>query len=373
MKGSLTSLEAGRAARAGILKAMPDACVSISPLADGGEGTVDALTAGLNGILRTVQVTGPDGSPVDARYGILEKGGKTAVIEMAAAAGLTLLPPHRRNPLHTTTFGVGELILDAISQGCRRFLVGIGGSATNDGGIGMLAALGYQFLDKNGHSVLPTAEGLPDISFISEENVTSQLHQCHFRIACDVSNPLCGPNGCSHIFGPQKGADPLMADKMDEWLREFDRKVRRIRPDANPDVPGAGAAGGLGYAFLNFTNAVLEPGAKIITEETGLESLIRDSDLVVTGEGRLDQQTAMGKAPAAVAALAKKYGKTVIAFSGCASSDAEALNKTAGIDAFFPILQTVIPLEEALLTSTASANLTATAHQVFNLIRVIKA
>ncbi len=371
MKGSLTSLEAGRAARRGILKAMPTAEVHVCPLADGGEGTVEALTNGHGGVLRAVKVTGPDGTPVSAAYGILEKEEKTAVIEMAAAAGITLLPPEKRNPLYTTTFGVGELILDAISQGCRRFLIGIGGSATNDGGIGMLSALGYQFLDGTGSPVPPTASGLSMIESISDENVVSQLSQCVFRIACDVQNPLCGPEGCSRIFGPQKGADPETVSKMDEWLQAFSQKVRILRPGADPDAPGAGAAGGLGYAFLNFTNARLEPGAKIIIEETGLEALIRDSDLVVTGEGRLDRQTAMGKAPIAVARTAKKYGKKVIAFSGCVSSDADYLN-TAGIDAFFPIIRAAMPLEEALLASTASDNLSAAAQQVFNLIQIIK-
>ena len=287
LKGSLASMEAGNAAKGGILRVYPEAEVFVRPLADGGEGTVDALTEGLGGRIRTISVSDPLGRPLQADYGILTSPGQgepLAVIEMAAASGLPLLAAAERNPLRTTTYGVGELILDAIRQGCRRFLIGIGGSATNDGGLGMLSALGYQFLKEDGTPV------------------------------------------------------------------------------------STGAAGGLGFAFLSYMNAVLEPGASIVLEETSLESFIQDSDIVITGEGRLDGQTAMGKAPIAVARLAKKYGKPVFAFSGCVTPDAIQCND-AGIDAFFPILRSICSLEEAMEPASARKNLSDTVEQVMRVVR----
>lgn len=370
LKGSLTSLEAGRAVADGVRKVYTDAEVCIRPLADGGEGTVEALTQGMGGVIQNIRVTGPLGEPVDGQYGIIEET-KTAVMEMAAAAGITLVKAEERNPLYTTTYGVGEMIRDAIGKGCRRFIVGIGGSATNDGGIGMLQALGFNILGRDGKQAAFGAQGLEQIERIGRDEVIPELKECTFHIACDVTNPLCGDQGCSAVFGPQKGADADMIRKMDRWLSRYAELARRLNPAADPEKPGTGAAGGLGFAFLTFTNAVLESGVKLVLEETKLAEYVRDADLVVTGEGRLDGQTVMGKAPIGVAAAAKEYGKKVIAFSGCVTRDAAACNG-AGIDAFFPILRTVVPLEEAMRTETASRNMTETAEQVFRLIRAVQ-
>ena len=312
-KGSLSSLQAGLAIAEGIHKVIMDAEVIVRPLADGGEGTVEALALGMNGRIEKIRVTGPLGKPVEAAYGIID-GSKTAIIEISAAAGITLVSDQERNPLNTTTYGVGEIIQDAINKGCRHFIVGIGGSATNDGGVGMLQALGYEFLDSNGKQVAFGAKGLADIRKISDDKVIPELRECNFRIACDVTNPLCGEQGCSAIFGPQKGATPAMIVQMDQWLAEYAEITQEKYEKANRYQAGTGAAGGLGFAFLAYTNATLESGIKIILEETKLESYIKDADFVITGEGRLDGQTVMGKAPIGVAGIAKKYGKTVLAF-----------------------------------------------------------
>ena len=367
LKGSLTSLEAGMAIRQGIVRAMPDAEVHVRPLADGGEGTVEALVLGMNGRNEKVTVLGPLGRPVECVYGILEER-KTAIVEMSGAAGITLVSDQERNPLNTTTYGVGEVIRDAIRKGCRHFIVGIGGSATNDGGIGMLQALGYGFLDKNGNHIPFGAKGLPDLVEITDTNVIPELKECTFRVACDVTNPLCGEYGCSAIYGPQKGATPTMIVQMDQWLADYAELAAKTFPKANANQVGTGAAGGMGFAFLTFTNAVLESGIKIILEETRLEEYVKDADIVVTGEGRLDGQTVMGKAPIGVANIAKKHGKLVLAFSGCVTEDAVACNE-GGIDAFFPILRGVVTLQEAMNHDNAEKNMTATVEQVFSLIR----
>ena len=370
LKGSLTSLEAGQAIRQGIQRVYADAQVSVRPLADGGEGTVEALVLGMNGRNEKVLVTGPLGKPVECVYGILPES-KTAIVEMSGAAGITLVSDAERNPMNTTTYGVGEVIKDAIRKGCRHFLVGIGGSATNDGGIGMLQALGYGFLDANGNQVAFGAKGLQDLVQITDTNVLPELKECTFRIACDVTNPLCGDMGCSAIYGPQKGATPSMILQMDKWLNQYAQLAAKTFPQANATYPGTGAAGGMGFAFLTFTNAVLESGIKIILDETHLEDYIKDADIVVTGEGRLDGQTVMGKAPIGVAQIAQKYNKTVIAFSGCVTEDATLCND-AGVDAFFPILRSVVTLEEAMSREMAEKNMIATAEQVFRLIKVCK-
>lgn len=365
-KGCLSSIEAGEAIREGILKAIGHANVQVRPLADGGEGTVEALVLGMQGRIEKVNVTGPLGELAEAQYGIISES-KMAIIEMSAAAGITLVEEKKRNPLNTTTYGVGELIKDAIEKGCRYFIVGIGGSATNDGGIGMLQALGYEFLDKSGDQVPFGAKGLSLIEKISDENVLPQLKECIFKVACDVTNPLCGELGCSAVFGPQKGASPDMIWDMDIWLSDYAKLTQAKYPNANMNQAGTGAAGGLGFAFLSYMNATLESGVKIVLEETKLESYIKDADIVVTGEGRLDGQTIMGKAPIGVAQMAKKYGKKVIAFSGCVTDDAVLCNEH-GIDAFFPILRTVTTLEEAMKPDVARKNLVATVEQVFRLL-----
>ena len=365
-KGSMSSLEAGEAISIGIKKAHKDAEVEIRPLADGGEGTVEALSIGMGGRLVNVDVIGPVGRKVSAVYGIVDSS-KTAIIEMSQAAGITLVSGNEKNPLYTTTFGVGELIKDAINKGCRHFVVGIGGSATNDCGIGMLQALGYEFLDKEGNQVGFGASGVRDIVSIRDENVIKELSECYFRVACDVNNPLCGELGCSAIYGPQKGATKEMVADMDGWLKNYSKIVKEKYPDADSEYPGTGAAGGLGYAFFNFTNSKLESGIKIVLDETKLEEYVKDADIVVTGEGRLDHQTVMGKAPVGVANIAKKYNKKVIAFSGSVTEDAGVCNEH-GIDAFFPILRRIVTLEEAMQTDTAKQNLTDTAEQVFRLL-----
>lgn len=367
LKGSLDSMEAGNAIAEGILRADAGAEVVVRPLADGGEGTVDALVCGMNGTMQNVVVTGPLGAPVNCEYGIIEQTG-TAVIEMAGAAGITLISEKERNPMHTTSYGVGEVIKDAITKGCRRFIIGIGGSATNDGGIGMLQALGYGFLDKEKKQVSFGAKGLEQLETITDTDVIPELAECEFRIACDVTNTLCGENGCSAVFGPQKGATPAMVTQMDKWLEHYAVLAGKLYPKADALKAGTGAAGGLGFAFLGFTNAVLESGIKIVLEETKLESYMEDADIVVTGEGRLDGQTAMGKGPIGVARLAKKYQIPVIAFAGSLTKDAVECNKN-GIDAFFPILRSIVTLEDAMKPENAKANLSDSVEQVFRLIK----
>ena len=329
-KGSLSSLQAGNAVREGILRADPDADVQVLPLADGGEGTVEALTFGLGGTLRTANVTGPLGGRVRASYGVLPDG-VTAVMEMSAAAGITLLKAEERDPLSATTFGVGEMIRDAIAAGCRRFLIGIGGSATNDGGAGMLQALGFGFLNARGGQVPFGARGLGELR--------------------------------------RKGAAPASIPQMDRWMRDYAVLARSVCPGADPDCPGSGAAGGLGFAFRSFLGAVLESGVGIVLEETGLSEAVQSADLVVTGEGRLDAQTVMGKAPIGVARIAKEYGRPVIAFSGSVSCDAAVCNDH-GIDAFFPILRAPATLREAMEPVIAQKNLADTGEQVFRLFMI---
>lgn len=370
LKGSLSSIEAGKAVAEGIKRADPKVETVVRPLADGGEGTVEALVQGMGGVLQTIRVTGPLGEPVDCTYGIIEKL-KTAVIEMSGAAGITLVPDEKRNPLYTTTYGVGEVIKDAIKKGCRRFLVGIGGSATNDGGAGMLQALGFDFLDKEGNQIPYGAIGLKTLETITEEHVSPELSECEFQIACDVTNPLYGEKGASAVYGPQKGASPEMIQDMDAWLLRYARLAKEKFRKADENYPGTGAAGGLGFGFLTFTNAALESGIKIVLAETQLEQYIRHADIVITGEGRLDGQTAMGKAPVGVAELAKKYGLPVIAFSGSVAKDARECNDK-GIDAFFPILREITTLEEAMLPEYARNNMMDTAEQVFRLLNIKK-
>lgn len=362
-KGSLSSVEAGNAAAAGIMRAFPDATCVVRPLADGGEGTVDALVSGMGGEIREVEVTGPAGRPTTARYGLLPGG--TAVMEMAQASGITLVSGAEKNPLFTTTRGVGEMILDAVGRGATKFVIGIGGSATNDAGAGMLQALGWRLLDAEGRDLKPGGAALAGLARVEPPKPSAgfDARSMRFRVACDVTNPLCGPCGASAVFGPQKGATPAMVAELDAALAHFADMA-----GGDSAAPGAGAAGGLGYAFKTFLGAELAPGVDLVLAETGLESVVADADVVVTGEGRLDGQTVMGKAPIGVARLAKRHGKRVIAFAGCLGDGVEAVND-AGIDAFFPVLRKVVSLEEALDVRNAAANLSATAEQAFRLLR----
>lgn len=373
-KGSLSSMEAGQAIEEGVKCVYQNAEVVVRPLADGGEGTVEALVEGMGGIFVNKEVTGPLGEKVEATYGIIESKddlSKTAIIEMSAAAGITLVPEESRNPMNTTTYGVGELILDAIERGCRHFIVGIGGSATNDGGVGMLQALGYDFVTQEGKAISYGGNGLRELVSIEESNVHPTLKECTFKVACDVTNPLCGENGSSAIFGPQKGATPEMVQELDQLLLHYAELSKGINANADRFYPGTGAAGGMGFAFLTYTNATLESGIQIVLTETKLEELIATADFAVTGEGRLDGQTALGKAPIGVASLAKKYQKKVLAFAGSVTPDAKECNQH-GIDAFFPILRGVVTLKEAMNKEVAHQNMVDTVEQVFRVVEMMK-
>lgn len=364
LKGSLSSMEAGYAIKEGVLRVHKDAEVVVKPLADGGEGTTDALIEGLGGEKITVKVTGPYYRPVEAYYGVIPET-MTAIIEMAQAAGITL--EKDKEPLKATTYGVGEMIADALKRGCRSFIIGIGGSATNDGGIGMLKALGAQFLDADGGDAGQGAQALSKVASVSLEHLIPELKDCEFSIACDVNNPLCGKNGATYIYGPQKGVGKEEKQIIDEAMAHYaDAVAKSIGTDYRNEA-GAGAAGGLGFAFLYGLNGQLTPGIELILNAVRLEEEIHLADVVVTGEGRLDAQTAMGKAPAGVAALAKKYGKRVVAFAGAVTKDAAKCNE-AGIDAFFPILRGVCTLEEAMDPENARSNMKDTVEQVFRLM-----
>lgn len=368
LKGSLSSLEAGNAIKQGIKRVYQDAKVIVKPLADGGEGTVEALVSGMNGKIETVVATGPLGDKIESSYGIIPEK-RLAIMEMASIAGITLLSLKQRNPLYTTTYGLGEMIKDAISKGCNNFIIGIGGSATNDGGIGMLQALGFDLLDKDGNQVPLGARGLKDLVKIDDKNVLPELKKCQFKIACDVTNVLCGENGCSVVFGPQKGATSQMIKDMDQWLYNFANLAKKKYPHSDALVPGTGAAGGLGFAFLTFVKATLESGIDIILETIDLKSDLKDVDVVVTGEGCLDRQSAMGKAPVGVAKMAKLYNKPVIAFAGSVTKEAKLCNQE-GIDAYFPIIRNITTLQEAMAKENAKNNLMATVEQVFRLWKI---
>ncbi len=345
-KGSLSSMEAGKAAAEGIWRVDKDAKIAIRPLADGGEGTVEALTGGMNGEIQTVTVTGPLGEPVKCEYGIIENS-HTAVIEMSGAAGITLVPAEKRNPLYTTTYGVGEVIKDAIAKGCRRFIVGIGGSATNDGGIGMLQALGYGFLDKDGNNVPFGARGLEVLDQITDQNVLPELSECEFKIACDVTNILCGENGASYIFGPQKGASLEDVKELDSILRNYGNIVDELSGGNYSSKPGSGAAGGLGYALLSVCQAEFKEGIVEIMNLICLEETLKDADLVITGEGRIDNQSVCGKAPVGIAKMAKKYNIPVIAVVGSSARNLEEIYKN-GIDLVLDIINEPMDLDKAI-------------------------
>lgn len=366
LKGSLSSVEAGYTIKDAITKVHPSASVVVKPLADGGEGTTDSLIEGLGGERIDVTVCGPLGRPIDTYYGYLSTS-QTAIMEMAGAAGITLMSEAEKNPLRATTYGVGEMIRHAMDLGARTFIIGIGGSATNDGGIGMLKALGYAFLDDQGKDVGEGAQALRKVAAIKADNVDTRLSDCTFRIACDVNNPLCGENGATYIYGPQKGVTPEQKSVIDQDMRHYAHVTEEAFSCSHIDTPGAGAAGGLGFAFLCYLNGHLQPGIDLVLDAISLEAAVRDADIVVTGEGRLDNQTAMGKAPIGVAKLGKKYNAKVIAFAGSVTKDAIACND-AGIDAYFPILRQICTLEEAMRPENARQNLFDTAEQVFRLL-----
>lgn len=363
-KGSITSTEAAYAVRAAALSFGQSTEIKTFALADGGEGTVEAFLAALGGRKYSESVVGPLGEEVIAEYGISEDG--TAIIEMSSAAGLPLVPADKRNPGYTTTFGVGQLILAAIAKGSRKFIVGLGGSATNDGGAGMLSALGYKLLDGEGRKIPLGAVGLSRLERINSSGVIPELSECSFLAACDVKNPLLGKNGASAVFGPQKGADSKSVELLDSWLSRFAAVSEEYLCVSHRNDEGAGAAGGLGFALISYLGAELRSGIDLLINLSNIEEEIRTSDLVITGEGRLDGQTVMGKAPVGIAALAKKHGKPVIAFCGCVGNGASSCN-CAGIDAYFPIIQGPCTLSEALDKHTATENLKRTAEQAIRL------
>src|SRR5689334_6110519 len=315
LKGSLTAAEAGQAIAQGVRAVYPTAEIEIVPVADGGEGTVQALVDATGGKIIQQTVTGPLGEPVSAFFGLMGDG-HTAVIEMAASAGLPLVPPERRDPRITTTYGVGELILAALDHGSRHFIIGIGGSATNDGGAGMAQALGSALLSRQGTEIARGGAALATLAHISTSSLDTRLQKCSVEAACDVTNPLCGPTGASAVYGPQKGATPEMVEELDEALARYAQIIEKELGLSIQDIPGAGAAGGLGAGLMAFLHAKLRPGAQIVFKALGLENRIQQADLVITAEGQIDAQTAYGKSVGAVAEIAKRYGLPVLAFAG---------------------------------------------------------
>ncbi len=344
-KGSMTSMQAGMACKEGILAAIPKADVVVRPLADGGEGTVTALVEGMNGTYEHVDVTGPMGQKVPRHMEYLRMIGVPAL-------------------------GCGEMILDAVHKGCRNFIIGIGGSATTEGGIGMLMALGYEFYDEDDNILPPVFGSLARVRKIKADKVPSELKQCHFKIACDVTNPLCTEQGCVYIFGKQKGVQEHEKAQMDKMMRQYADCVEEYAGKRFSETPGAGAAGGLGFAFLfGLENVELKSGIDIVLNAIQLDKELKNADIVVTGEGRLDGQSAMGKVPVGVAKAGRKNGCKVIALAGSVTDDAVACNKE-GIDAFFPIIRGATTLNEAMDIKNAQKNMKNTAEQVFRLIDI---
>ena len=345
-KGSITALEAANAIEKGIRKAVSSVEILKVPMADGGEGTVEAMLAAAGGEIRQVEVTGPLGEKVPAFYDILEDK-KTAVIEMAAASGLPLVPKEKRNPLLTTSFGTGELIKKALEAGCSRLIIGIGGSATNDGGIGMLQALGVKFTDINGAELGFGGGELGRLHSIDCSNLFSGLKNTEILVACDVTNPLCGPRGASQVFGPQKGATPDMIERLDKGLENYANKIKNYLGKDIIDVHGTGAAGGMGAGLIAFLDASLKPGIEIMTEVACLEEKIEGCDLIITGEGNTDFQTAFGKVPVGISRIGKKYGRPVICLSGGIGEGIDTLYDE-GITALFSIANKPMSLEDAM-------------------------
>ena len=363
-KGSMTSIEVAQAAKQGILQAVPDCEVVAVNVADGGEGTVEAIVEALGGKIVVAQVGDPLGCPIAARYGI---AGSTAIIEMAAASGLPLLTQAERNPWLTSTQGTGDMILDAISRGCRRFLVGIGGSATNDAGTGMLQALGFRFYDANNHLIHHCTGGrMADIARIDGSSVPAALREASFTVACDVDTPFCGPEGAAPVFAPQKGATPEMVTRLDDAMASLAHVIERHYGTNVVPIPGAGAAGGMGGAFYACLNATLKKGIDMVLDAIHFDTIIQGADLVVTGEGKVDFQTAKGKTAAGVLMRAKKQHIPVIAIGGCVEiCDSTTQMGFAGI---YPILEDEVPLEVAMQTDFAMSNVTNTIARVIKQI-----
>lgn len=364
-KESLPAARVAQAIEKGFREIFPEAEYVSVPVADGGEGTVEAMIAATQGRRMQVQVTGPLSERVTASWG-LSGDGHTAFIEMAEASGLALVPLTRRDPLLTTSRGTGELILAALESGARRIIIGIGGSATNDGGAGMVQALGARLLDGNDREIGPGGGALASLNRIDLTRLDSRLKRCEILVACDVTNPLTGEHGASHIFGPQKGADAAMIRQLDQNLAHYAMLIER---SLNIDVtraPGAGAAGGMGAALLAFLGAELKSGVEIVTRALNLEEHIHNCTLVVTGEGRMDSQSVQGKVPVGVANVAAKYHKPVIGIAGSLAPDVPVVHQH-GIDAVFSVLNGVVTLEEAL--DNAFDNIYRTARNVAATVR----
>ncbi len=369
-KGSLTSLEAAESFEYGVKKIYPDAEVIKVSLADGGEGTVEALVTDSCGEIVELEVNDPLMRKIKSFYGILGDK-KTAIIEMAAASGLPLLAVGERNPMETSTFGTGELIKDAIKKGCREFIIGIGGSATNDCGIGMLNALGYRFLDKDNKELKPIGKNLIEIKKIDDSKKIIELEECNFLIACDVDNPLYGPRGAAEVYSRQKGASEEMVKELELGIKSFSNIMKDILEKDVTMIAGSGAAGGLGGGFLGFLNAELKSGIEIIVESIKLKEKMTGVDLVITGEGRIDFQTIMGKTPVGVSKIAKSLGIPVIAVAGSVGEDSEEVHKY-GIDAVFSIMNSPISLKEAMIKENAKKMMEKSAMEIMRVIKVFK-
>ena len=368
-KGSLSSREVAEAFEEGFRTRIPDCEVRKVSIADGGEGTVDALVETLNGDYVEARVADPLGRPIVARYGVID-GGTTAVMEMSAASGLPLIAPEERNPLLTSTYGTGEMIAHAMERGCRKFLVGIGGSATNDGGTGMLRALGFRFLDAEGRELVGGGEILERIAQIDSSNARKELSECEFVVACDVTNPLYGPEGAAYVFAPQKGADAAMVERLDQGLRTYARAIERYNGVQVDQIAGAGAAGGLGGGFKALLGARLERGIDMVLNAMQFDRIIAGSDLVITGEGRIDRQTTMGKAPSGVLREATAQGIPTIAIGGAVQVCDEL--EHSGFAAVLPIVAGPVTLEVAMQREVAIANVRRTAAQIAGLLTLKK-
>ncbi|GHX18521.1 TPA: glycerate kinase [Vibrio cholerae] len=348
-KESLTAKQVCDAIQAGLARVWHDAKFVAIPVADGGEGTVQSLVDATQGRLLEVKVMGPQGKRVEAFYGMLGDN-QTAVIEMAAASGLHHVPVAQRDPKLTTSFGTGELIRHALDQGVTKLIIGLGGSATNDGGVGMLAALGARFTNADGDPIQLTGGGLRELTHIDLQDFDPRLQNCDILVACDVNNPLCGDKGASAVFGPQKGATPEDVQLLDGVLRQFGLLTEKVTGKMVLESAGAGAAGGMGAALLAYTQARLRPGIEIVLETVQLAYQVSDADLVITGEGRIDSQTVHGKTPMGVAKVAKRFDVPVLALCGCTGDNYQAVYQ-CGIDAVFAAVPRAMSLEDALKES----------------------
>ncbi len=365
-KESLTALEVANEIEAGFRDVFPEAEYVKLPVADGGEGTVQAMIEATNGKRIELTVTGPLGTPVKAFYG-LTGDGRTAVIEMAAASGLMLVPKEERNPLVTTSYGTGELIQAALNAGARNFILGIGGSATNDGGAGMVRALGARLLDADGRDIALGGRALGRLAKIDVSGFDPRIGQSIVNVACDVDNPLCGQRGASAIFGPQKGATPEMVKELDGYLKNFGELIKRDLGVDVAETAGAGAAGGMGAAMMGFMGGILRPGSEIVTEAVGLDAAVRNADLVITGEGRIDRQTIFGKTPIGVTRVAKRYNKPVIGIAGCLTQEASVVHDH-GIEAIASVLFECCSVQDAL--ASGAFNVRFAARNIAAMIRI---